>query len=390
MRTKGFCREIRPVVEAASMKSIVLILGLSMALLSPVLAAPPFTSISLQQAQAQSGERWVVAFFTASWCGPCQTMKKNTWPDPQVKDWLDKRAIAVMIDADQHKELARSLGIKALPTTIIWRHGKEQERLAGACRANQMVEWLQSLDRGQGRLEELRQAARQGPPSAQLEYAQALLDNRKWPEALEVTQALWKACLEEENPGSEAWRLPALVDPLLANSAAAEPFFRQEHLQLRQRLLEQEKSAEHTWGLWLELSRLLKSEEEAIAVFRRFQSEGELERLAPARLRYYHLLLKHELWPEAGVIVDPEFTTRHFLSNRQDIVEAAAELSPDNPERMKTLARTSAEKNLCKLHRALLEAGRAEEAQRVLDLWGETDGTAAVQSAIDGFRGGTR
>jgi thioredoxin-related protein/YHS domain-containing protein len=57
--------------------------------------------------------------FSASWCGYCRKMSKDTFSVPAIAQKVNGCFIPVAIDADQNKELVKALGVKGLPTTVI-------------------------------------------------------------------------------------------------------------------------------------------------------------------------------------------------------------------------------------------------------------------------------
>ena len=65
--------------------------------------------------QAAKANKPVLAYFTASWCGPCQRMKRGTWADSAVADAVNQRYLPVMIDIDQQRDVAREFGVQAIP-----------------------------------------------------------------------------------------------------------------------------------------------------------------------------------------------------------------------------------------------------------------------------------
>jgi len=65
--------------------------------------------------------------FSASWCFPCKLQKP-------IMETIGKKYKSIkiqMIDIDNDKELASKYGIKAVPTVIIERDGKELNRFVG-------------------------------------------------------------------------------------------------------------------------------------------------------------------------------------------------------------------------------------------------------------------
>lgn len=67
---------------------------------------------------SQSGQP-VLMQFTASWCSYCKRMEKSTWTEPELVDRVSQDFVAVMVDADEHKELLQDLEIKGLPTVLV-------------------------------------------------------------------------------------------------------------------------------------------------------------------------------------------------------------------------------------------------------------------------------
>src|SRR5204863_6223840 len=71
----------------------------------------------------------VLVDFYADWCGPC----KMTAPyvDALARERIGSAMIA-KLDTDQNPRIAGSFGIRGIPTTIVFRDGKESGRRTGA------------------------------------------------------------------------------------------------------------------------------------------------------------------------------------------------------------------------------------------------------------------
>lgn len=67
--------------------------------------------------------------FTATWCGPCQAMKP--WLKKTARNYEGKVKF-VAVDVDKSGEVAKEYQIKAMPTLVVLKDGKEVGRVVGA------------------------------------------------------------------------------------------------------------------------------------------------------------------------------------------------------------------------------------------------------------------
>jgi len=85
----------------------------------------------------------VLVYVTASWCGPCQEMKRSTLTDERVAAAIRDHFEAVKMDLDANRELAARLGASAIPFfAILNSEGNVVRSQVGYMSADQMLGWL--------------------------------------------------------------------------------------------------------------------------------------------------------------------------------------------------------------------------------------------------------
>lgn len=86
--------------------------------------AKAFTSKNFEEEVLKS-EKTVLVDFWATWCGPC--MRQGP-----IIDELAAEGFAVgKVDVDEEPALAQQFGVMSIPTIIIFKGGKEINRIVG-------------------------------------------------------------------------------------------------------------------------------------------------------------------------------------------------------------------------------------------------------------------
>ncbi len=62
--------------------------------------------------------------FSASWCGPCQTLKP-------VMEQVSKTIPVTKIDVDTDAQTVSDYGIRSVPTVVLVKNGREVKRFLG-------------------------------------------------------------------------------------------------------------------------------------------------------------------------------------------------------------------------------------------------------------------
>jgi thioredoxin len=70
----------------------------------------------------------VLVDFYADWCGPCKMVAPLV---DEIAGEKTGRMLVVKVDTDEAPGLSESLGIRGVPTLILFEHGEEVERSTG-------------------------------------------------------------------------------------------------------------------------------------------------------------------------------------------------------------------------------------------------------------------
>ncbi len=106
---------------------------------SAVLPAAPFDLNEADFAKQLRGDLPLLVDVWADWCGPCKSFAPICH---QAAGQLLGRCRLGKLDSEANRNLAGQLGIRSIPTLILFKDGKEVARQSGALPLAQLLGWL--------------------------------------------------------------------------------------------------------------------------------------------------------------------------------------------------------------------------------------------------------
>ena len=106
---------------------------------SAVLPGKPFAVDTASFAAQLKGDLPLLLDVWADWCGPCKAFAPTF---DQAARQLSGRVRLAKLDSEAEPQLAGQLGIRSIPSLILFKNGVEVARQSGALPLPQLLGWL--------------------------------------------------------------------------------------------------------------------------------------------------------------------------------------------------------------------------------------------------------
>ncbi len=101
------------------------------------------SSVALDEARFQQhvsrSDIPILVDFWADWCGPCHMMAPAF---EEAARRLEPRVRLVKVNTEQARNLSMRMGIRSIPTLVLFKGGGEVDRVSGAMDPRGLVNWV--------------------------------------------------------------------------------------------------------------------------------------------------------------------------------------------------------------------------------------------------------
>ena len=88
------------------------------------------TTSDLQSFSNNNDNKLIVLYFTASWCGPCETIKEFFFE--KITTYTHSYFSIIDVDNEDYQDLCDDFSINAMPTFIFYKNSVEIDKVIGA------------------------------------------------------------------------------------------------------------------------------------------------------------------------------------------------------------------------------------------------------------------
>ena len=92
--------------------------------------------------EVRKNKNIVLVDFYAQWCGPCKMLAPVL---EQVGEEVKDKAVIAKLDIDEALDIAKEFDVMSVPTMILFKDGKEVDRIVGLRQKAQIIEAINNI-----------------------------------------------------------------------------------------------------------------------------------------------------------------------------------------------------------------------------------------------------
>ncbi len=104
------------------------------------MATTKVTDQSFQEDVIDSSKAVLVDFW-AEWCGPCKAIGPSL---EEIADEMAETVTVAKLNIDENPDIASKLGVRGIPTMMLFKDGEVASVKVGALPKSQIVDWINS------------------------------------------------------------------------------------------------------------------------------------------------------------------------------------------------------------------------------------------------------
>jgi len=107
---------------------------------NPLYKGEPISMMGAQLTRAiEKTDELLVVDFWATWCGPCQQFAPTF---KQAASQIEPKARFIKIETEAEQAISAKYNIRSIPTLVMFKNGKEIDRVSGALSAPDFTNWV--------------------------------------------------------------------------------------------------------------------------------------------------------------------------------------------------------------------------------------------------------
>ena len=80
--------------------------------------------------------------FWANWCGPCHAFAPTL---KRLSEKFEDQATFAKVNVETNRDLAAQFRVRSVPTTVLFKHGREWDRISGLRNYSDMRKLIEKL-----------------------------------------------------------------------------------------------------------------------------------------------------------------------------------------------------------------------------------------------------